>query len=642
MKARYSRWDDSQGDPLGDDIDVADVLEEMSDDLLSGYSAEQSLRELYRRGMSGRFSGTDALLRRLRDRQRRTAEQLDLSGPLQKVREQLDGIVGTERAELARRLEDDARFKEAVLDALPDHPAGALKELMNYEFESPEARARFEALLEELRREVMDSFFRNLSGAMQNMSPEEIGRVKDMLAELNSMLEARARGEDYDFEGFMEKYGDMFPEGPRDLDELLEVMARRMVAMSRMLAAMTPEQRRELAELSSAILDDLDLAFQMDQLQQNLRSLMPNMGWDEPTATWGDEQMPMSQTVDAIERLSEFEEVEHALTGDYAGATLDDVDEDKLRRTLGDDAVRDLRRLKEIERALETAGVVDRRGGRLEMTARGARLLGERSLTRLLERIRREPTHRARGGQAEPTGQTRPWVFGDADPISVERTVHNAVTRSGPGRNVRLSPEDFEVIETESRPRTATALLLDLSFSMPLRGHWLPAKRMALALNALIEGKFAQDSLYIVGFSDYARRMQPHELASAGWEPVHGTNMQHAFILARRLLADDPRAIKQVIMVTDGEPTAHLEGDYALFNWPPIPETIEKTLREAMRLARSGISISVFMLEDSPGLIQFMDRLARVTGGRTFLADSSDIGSTVLRSYTGPRSRRAS
>jgi uncharacterized protein with von Willebrand factor type A (vWA) domain len=418
-------------------------------------------------------------------------------------------------------------------------------------------------------------------------------------------------------------------------------MARRMAAMSSLLASMTPEQRAELAQLAAAVLDDLDLAFQVDQLSQSLREIAPDLPWDRQVPGWGEGFMPMSDTVDAIERVSEYDDLVEALSGDYPGATLDDVDEEKLHRALGEDSVRDLRRLKEIEKALEGAGVLKRSAGRVEVTGRGAKLLGERALTKVLTRVRREPTHRAGGGQAEPTGQTRPWKFGDADPISVERTVLNAVTRSEPGEPVRLEPDDFEVSETEARPRTATALLLDLSFSMPLRGHWIPAKKMALALHALIEGKYPDDRLYLVGFSDYARQMKPAELATAGWEEVQGTNMQHAFLLARRLLAEDRCPIKQVIMVTDGEPTAHLlEDGGALFNWPPVPVTIEKTLREAARLARSGIQINVFMLEESAGLTSFMDRLARLTGGQAWPVAGDELGDRILGGYLHSRSRR--
>ena len=642
---RYLRWDGLQ-DPFGFDIDVGEVLEAMSKDVLDGSGASGALRRLQERGLEGRFGGLEDLARRVGEARRRTADGLDLSGPLEEVRARLEDILALERMALSRRDDPGARFQEAVLDALPRHPAGAVRELSAYSWASPEAAARFADLVAGLRREVLDAHFGRLAEAMRNLDPDSLGQVKDMLADLNDMLARKSRGEEDDFDAFMARHGHLFPDRPGSLDQLVEAMATRMAAMSRLLAGLSPAQRRELDQLASTVLADLDLAWEVDRLSRELRDLVPGLPWDENASGSGEgeESVPMSAAVDALERLSELEDLEAALRGDYAGATLNDIDEERLGRALGDDAVREVRRLKAIEGALERAGLVNRSRGRLVLTARGARLLGEKSLTKVLDRIRRDPSHRAGGGQAEATGGTRPWVFGDSDPISVERTVFNAVTRTGgrlsrglSGRSsdptVRLAVEDFEVTETESRPRTATALLLDLSFSMPLGGHWVPAKRMALALNALIEGKYPQDSLYLIGFSDYARRMQPPDLAAAGWEHVHGTNMQHAFILARRLLADDPRAIKQVIMVTDGEPTAHLEGDEVFFNWPPVADTIERTLREGARLARMGISINVFMLEQSPGLIEFMTRLAQLTGGAIFPARSSEIGEVVMRDY---------
>jgi uncharacterized protein with von Willebrand factor type A (vWA) domain len=282
--------------------------------------------------------------------------------------------------------------------------------------------------------------------------------------------------------------------------------------------------------------------------------------------------------VDGMERLAELDELEQSLGGEYAGATLDDVDEDALRRSLGQDAVRDVRRLRQIERSWSRPACCRRRDGELVLTPRGARLLGEKALTALLDRVRRQPAdHRRCRPRAHRPDAT--VALRGHRAARVQRTLSNAVMRqrraSGTGAQVeepfRLRPDDLEVVEQEVRPATATALLLDLSFSMPLQGHFVPAKRMALALHALIEGKHRADSLYLVGFSDYARRLQPADLARAGFERVYGTNMQHAFLLARRLLAEDPREVKQVIMVTDGEPTAHLVGDEAIFNWPPVP-----------------------------------------------------------------------
>jgi len=633
MKARFSRWDDSQI-PFDEDIDVADALDELSDDLLEGFGTEGALDNLRHSGISGKARGLDELRRMLADKRRRAAEELNLSGPFEEVRQKLDEVLMLERKELARRLEDEARVAEAMLDALPRAPAAALKELMGYDFASAEAQQRFQELLDELKKEVLNSYFGRLAGGMRDLTAEDIERVKDMLSDLNTMIAARDRGDDYDFEGFMARYGDMFPDNPKTLEELLEGMARRMAAMSRLLASLSERQRSELAALAEQVMGDLDLAFQVDRLTRTLQEHMRDLPWGEEAPGWGEGDMPMSEAVDAIERLGEYEDLDQSLAGDYPGASLDDIDEEKLAEALGDDAVRDLGRLRAIEKALEEAGVLQRSGNRLELTARGARLLGERSLTKLLSRIRSEPTHRAGGGQAEPTGQMRPWVFGDDDQISVERTVYNAVVRLGPGRELRLSPDDFEVKETESRPRTSTALLLDLSFSMPLNGHWVPAKKTALALHALIEGKYPDDTLHLIGFSDYARPLTPQSLATVGWENVHGTNMQHAFLLAHRLLSNDRSAVKQVIMVTDGEPTAHLDPDgSALFNWPPVPITIEKTLREAARLARSQIKINVFMLEETPGLVRFMDRLARLTGGQVFQAEAAGLGAAIVGGY---------
>jgi uncharacterized protein with von Willebrand factor type A (vWA) domain len=640
VQARYSRWDDSQ-DPFGPELSAGELLEELSDDALSGLGIEGALSRLMRRGMQGSFEGLDALRARLRERRAREQANLDLSGPLEELRERLDDIVDRERTTLSFKAEDDARMREAFLDALPPDVPGRIGELSDYRFVDPEAQAAFDELMEHIREQVMGAYFRSMAEGLRSMSPEDLVRFRDMLAELNQMIEQRERGEPYDFEGFMQRHGEFFPGNPKTLDELLEQMAARMAAMSRLLASMSPEERAELQALSEQVLQDMDLAFEVDRLGSNLSSAFPDLGWGEPALAGGDEPMSLSATIDAMERLHELEELDRSLQGDYPGASIDDVDEDALRQALGEDAVRDLRRLKEIERALERAGLVSRERGRLEVTPKGARSMGERALVRVFEQLRRdrEGVHEAReaGGLAEPTGATRPWRFGDAGQIAVQRSVFNAVVRGGPGAQVRLEPDDLELLEAEQRTEAATALLLDLSFSMPLRGHDVHAKRMALALHALIEGRYPHDTLYLIGFSDYARQMQPRELAAAGWERVYGTNMHHAFHLAGRLLAQHPRATRQVIMVTDGEPTAHLEGERAHFAWPPIPKTIRLTLAEATKLSRSGVTLNVFMLEDSPGLIGFMERLAELTAGRVFLMDDGELGSFVLRDFVRRR-----
>ena len=626
---------------------ASDLLEELSDDILMGDSPEAALRRLMRRGMQGRFSGLDALRRRLQQRRDEEQERLNLAGPLEELKERLDEIVDRERSRLSFEPSDDARMRETFLDALPPDVPGQIGELKEYRFMDPEAQRLFDELLEHVKEQVLGSYFRQLAQGMRDVTPEQMARFKDMLSELNGLLEARARGEDTQpaFEDFMQRYGDLFPENPRTLDELLEQMARRMAAMSRLLASLSPEQREELQGLVDQVMQDMDLAFEMDRLGANLQGMFPDAGWGEGEWGEGEDAMPMSATVDALERMHDYEELDRSIEGAYPGAALEDIDEEALRRTLGEPSVQDLRRLKQIEKMLEDAGLVQRTGGRLEVTPRGAKKMGERALTRVFERLTRdrEGTHEARdpGGLAEPTGQTRPWRFGDHGTIAVQRTVFNAVTRGGArgDAGVRLDPEDFELIEAEERTETATALLLDLSFSMPLRGHLVHAKKMALALHALIEGRYPHDTLYLIGFSDYARRLKPEDLAAPGFERTYGTNMQHAFLLAGRLLAQHPRAMRQVIMVTDGEPTAHLEGEHAYFAWPPEAETIRRTLAEAVRLTRSGVTLNIFMLEESDGLARFMERLAERTRGRVFLMDDRQVGDFVLRDYVRRRAR---
>ncbi len=637
---RYSRWDGTQN-PFGAPLPVDDLVAEFSDDLLQGYGAEGALRRMLERGLPGEFGGMRNLrqrLRELREAQERRGSLDDVFGDL---RERLDRIKDIERTELAMRDDDGARFQEVTLDALPESPARQIQELQHYDFASPGAAQQFQELLDELRSQMLEQQFRSISEAMGNISQEDLARIKDMIADLNQLLEQRRRGtgpSQEEFDEFMARHGEFFPENPTNLDELLEILAQRAAAFSRFMASLSPDQQRELMELSSALLDDLDLQFELDRLGQSLRALAPDMAWDQPADVDGP-PMGLADALATMEELSRLEELERALGQDYPGATLDDIDREQLAALLGEDAVRDLDKLRQIERTLQEAGLVSRSDGRLELTPRGVRKLGERALARVFEQLTLDQpgSHdvtRA-GGDGDLTGSTRPWQFGDAFRLDLRKTVHNAVLRQGPttGR-VHLAPSDFEIAEAERRTAVATVLLLDMSRSMPLRGHWIHAKRMALALHSLISMQYPEDHLSIVGFSDYARVMEPTDLAAVDWEPVYGTNMEHAFNLAGRLLAKRRGATKQVLLVTDGEPTAHLVGEDVFFQWPPAWETLQKTYREAMRLARSGVTMNIFMLEQEPGLVNFVDELAKLVSGRVFNLTSDDqLGEMIVRDY---------
>lgn len=649
-RARYLAHDGVQ-DPMTWRVDVRGVLDRMADDVLQGLGVRSALRRLLEEGVPG-ARGLDELRRRLAERRRRTG-----TGPaermLRDLRKQLARIVDLERTARTAAGDDVGAVE---LSLLPDDPAGRFAALDGTDWTSEEAGRLFEQLRGRLGRELLDAQFSQLAAGIASVTADDLAAFRQMLADLNDLIDQRDRGEQPDLDGFLDRHGQFFPERPDTLEDLLAQLASRMAAASRMMASMSPEQRQQLQSLMRSVLDDPDLQLEMMQLEMHLRDLAPNLPWDRGDLGQGadgssgasgpmtgdDGFGAMSALLDDVERLGELEELDEQLAGHHPGATLDDVDEDTLRRALGDDAVRDLRRLREIERQLEQSGALHREAGQLQLSPRGARLLGQQALTDLLRRVPRQPSRRRPGADPEPTGQTRPWAFGDTEPLDTVRTVRNAVLRRAaqgggvPTGALRLHPDDLEVREHDLRPRTATALLLDLSYSMPLQGHLVPAKRMALALHALIAGQHRQDSLHLVGFSDYARRIEPADLATMGIERVYGTNMQHAFLLARRLLMDDPRPRKQVVMVTDGEPTAHLVDGRSMFSWPPVPETLEATLREAMRLARSQITLDVFLLEDQHGLVAFAERLAELTGGSVTHLRGDALGRHVITGYDSP------
>lgn len=659
MRCRYARWSGTQ-DPFPAEVSADEVLDAVGDDLVEGASPDQALSRLARRGLPGQARGLDELRQQVLRARQRELSRLGVEEPLRRVAERLAEILDRERAALAFSADADAAAdKAARLDSLPEDTAARLAELEGYPWEDPGAAAEFQELMEQLRRDVAEATFGRLAGALESATQADLSRMRDLLADLNALVDRRDRGEDVsdDFAALKERYRDLLPTDADTLDELLDELARRMAAMSRLAAGMDPDQRALLAQLAEEALGDMGLRFEASRLEQALRSRTPGLGWDRPVQgamPTGEQGGSLADTVDWVEHLQSYEDLAAALGQDYPGARLEDVDEDELRRLLGDAAVRDLRALREAERALERAGAASRRQGRLELTPQGVRRLGERSLARIYERAvsGATGTHPARsaGGDGEPTGTTRPLRFGDPFRLDIARTVGNAVMRTAgeqptgdappaAGPPIELRAEDFALAEAERRVRSATVLLLDMSFSMPLRGNWGPAKRVALALQSLTSSKFPEDAFYVVGFSDYARRLTPRDLLSAGWERVYGTNMQHAFMIARRLLGAHAGDERQVLMVTDGEPTAHLDGDTPVFAWPPERRTLELTMAEAARLSRTGATLNVFLLDHDPGAAAFVERMVSGYGGRILYPDLEDLGHLVVRDFL--RGRRA-
>ena len=668
---RYGPWTGGP-DPLAFPFAATDALDEMSRQVLDGRTAREALDSLLRRGMNGRRGLDD--LRRAVDRRRRDVRSRGrLDGTLQEVRRLLDTAVGQERAALFPDPSDEARMREAELDALPSDASRAVRELADYDWRSEQARQTYEQIADLLRREVLDSQFRGMKEALQGATPEDLSRVREMVSALNELLARDARGEDTDeaFRDFMAEFGEFFPEQPENLDELIDALARRSAAAARLLAGLSPRQRQELAELMSAAMQDLGLADELSQLGDALRAARPNLNWGmRPSGRpsgFGDPRggeggLGLGDATTALEELAELDELAAALSQDYPGASLDDVDPEAIAAALGRSAVDDLRELQQIERELERAGFLTRRSGRLELTPRAVRRIGQTALARIFRQIssgaRGDHAQTDAGGAGELIGTTRRWEFGDTQPLDVVRTVRNAVLRGAsesrgeasldhphePGRRaIRLTVDDFAVAETERRTSAAVCLLVDLSYSMALRGTWGTAKSTALALHTLVTTKFPQDKIHLIGFSDYARELRPVELAGLDSEMVQGTNLQHALVIAGRLLSKYPESEPVVMVVTDGEPTAHLRRDGTpAFSWPPMPETLELTLAEVDRLTRRDVRINVFMLDTEPRLVRFVEEMARRNGGRVLSPDPNTLGQYVVHDYLRSRGGRRS
>ena len=647
---RYSRWDGTQSIP---DFDADALLGEITDDLLYHGDLHAALRRLMQQGMEGdqgeRLQGLRELLQKLRDRRREELDRHDLGGVYADIAERLDEVVAMERKGIERRERDaaqegDRRRQEIVdqlaterreqLDQLPPDLAGRVQELQRYDFMDDAARERFEALMDELRQELLNSTFNQMQGAMANMSPEQMARMKDMLAELNEMLRQREEGGEPDFDGFMERYGDFFPDNPRTLDELLESMARSMAQMQSLLNSMTPEQRRQLQELAESLLDDLDLRWQVDALARNLQSAFPDLPWERRQNFTGEDPLGFAQAASLLDTLDDIDGLERLLQSASEPGALAEVDIERAADLLGDDAARSLERLAELAKMLEEAGLIEQKEGRLQLTPKGMKRIGQNALGDLFERLARDRFGRHETVQSgvgtESDFDTKPYEWGDPFRLDVQETVRNALRRSGPGTPVRLTPDDFEVERTELHTRAATVLMVDLSLSMPMRDNFLAAKKVTMALHSLISTRFPRDYLGIVGFSEVARELKPEDVPEVSWDFVYGTNMQHGFLLARRMLARES-GTKQIIMITDGEPTAHIEpGGDVFFAYPPVARTIEETLKEVVRCTREGIRINTFMLDPSYHLREFVERMTRMNRGRAFFTTPETLGDYLL------------
>jgi uncharacterized protein with von Willebrand factor type A (vWA) domain len=637
-------------------VDLRDALEQIGQDVMEGTSPRRALSELLRRGTKG-AKGTDRLAAEVNRRRRELLNRNNLDGTLQEIKQLLDDAVLSERKELARALDDDARFQELQIEALSPSPAKAVQELSDYNWRSPEARQKYEQIKDLLGREMLDQRFAGMKQALENATDEDRQAVNEMLDDLNDLLDKHSRGADSpeDFQNFMRKHGQYFPENPKNVEELLDSLAKRAAAAQRFRNSLTPDQRAELDALAQQAFGSPQLMNALNRLDSHLQAARPGEDWNGSSEFSGDNALGMGEGAQALADIAELEQLAEQLSQSYAGATMDDVDLDALARQLGDQAAIDARTLAELERALMNQGFLDRGSdGQWRLSPKAMRQLGQTALRDVAQQLsgrHGERDTRRAGAAGELTGATRPWAFGDTEPWNVTRTLTNAVLRRAGTDNMdgplRITVDDVEVSETETRTQAAVALLVDTSFSMVMENRWLPMKQTALALNHLVSTRFRSDALQIIAFGRYARTVTAAELTGLEGVYEQGTNLHHALALAVRHLRRHPNAQPVVLVVTDGEPTAHLEdfdgtgsGSSVFFDYPPHPRTIAHTVRGFDEVARLGAQVTIFRLGNDPGLARFIDQVARRVEGRVVVPDLDGLGAAVVGDYLRSRRRR--
>jgi uncharacterized protein with von Willebrand factor type A (vWA) domain len=649
---RYSRWDGSQNLDL---LDADDVLDALSDDLMSYGDLNAALQRLYRWG-AGDMPGLEQLLRQLRERRERELSRYDLDSTVEAIREQLQDVIDTERTGIDRKvgeapperrklMEKLAKQRRNQLDRIPDDLGGRMKGLRQYEFMDEGAREKFERLLQQMQQQMLEQMFQGLKQSIQSMSREDLGLVREMVRDLNRMLEQRRQGLDTSasFHDFMQKYGQMFPPGIQTLDQLLEHLQRQMAQMQSLMQSLSPQARDELRRMMDELLQDDSLRLELARLGAMMQQLMPPSELTERYPFFGDDPLSMQEAMGLMERLQRMDRLESQL--ERGSFRLDDVDRSLLEQTLGPDARQQLDRMRQMTEVLEKAGYVERRDRRMELTPRGMRRIGQGALREIFDQLKKarlgQHQMRSNGQGIEQGDEVKDYEYGDPFLLDLNETLFNALQREGRGLPVRIEPRDFAVRRTEHSTQASTVLMIDMSRSMFLRGCFLAAKKVAIALDSLIRSQFPRDSLYVVGFSNYAVELKPQSLPAITLNDyVYGTNMQHGFQLARSLLSRH-RGNRQVIMVTDGEPTAHLdENGRTYFAYPPTFRTIQETLREVRRCTRDRIVINTFMLERGPYLTEFVNQMTRINKGRAFFVSPERLGEYVLVDYVSGKQRR--
>ncbi|GAC1583136.1 MAG: VWA domain-containing protein [Ktedonobacteraceae bacterium] len=544
--------------------------------------------------------------------------------------------------QMKRMLEMIAKRKQEALDNLPQDIPGQIKGLSEYDFMNDEARDKFNELMESLQQQMMQQFFQGMQQSLQNMTPEDVAKLREMIRDLNKMLKERQEGREPDFDSFMQKHGEYFP-GVNSLDDLIEQMQQQAAAMQGIMENLSPDQRQELQGLMEQMMGDDRIRVDMMELAQNLEAMAPSEQARTRFPFRGKESLPLNEAMRMMGRLQQMEGLEDQLQEARRLDNIDAIDSEKVKELLGDEEYQSVEQLKELMKTLEEAGYIQKKGNRWELTARGMRKIGQKALQDIFNKMKRDGFGRHvspfRGVGGERTDDSKPYQFGDAFLLDLKQTLMNSVHRNGTGTPVQLAQEDFEVYRTEFTTQSSTVLMIDMSLSMIYNGCQPAAKKVAVALESLIRSQFPRDNLYIVGFSRMGREYKPNELIELSMaDNDRGTNMAHGLMLSRKLLARHRGVNKQIIMITDGGPTVWYEDGEWQFQYPS-PYAEQQTLLEVQRCTREGITINTFMLYDDDWMVAFVDQLTKINKGRMFYADKDNLGEYLLVDYLNSKKK---
>jgi len=669
---RYSEWDGSQGQF---ELDADKLMDELGRNLIYYGDMPYALRTMQNSGLSDsqgrRLPSIQELLQRLRQRKQSQLDKYNLGSVMDDIDKKLKNIVKTEREgiqgklgearqpdredtgglspevreRLMKSMEERAMQNLQKLDELPPDTGGQIRELADYDFIDEEARCQFQELMDELKKHAVQSYAQDLVQKVKDMDAKTLAGIRHMVEALNQMLEQRMKGEEPDFEKFMAQFGNLFgPQPPKNLDELMERLKQQMAQAQSLLNSMSSEDREALEGVLKSVLDE-GTQYEMAKLSANLQALYPTDRLHKQYPFSGEESLSYNEALRLMETLQKMDELEAQLRNSQYNRSVNTIDEKLVRELMGDESAEDLERLRNITRILEEAGYIRLKDGKYELTPRGTRKIGQKALEDIFAQLRKDRVggHKInlRGIGGEKIEETKKYEFGDDFNVHLQKTIMNSLYREPGAPPVRLSADDFEIFKTEGLTQSATVLMLDLSLSMPMRGNFLAAKRVAVALDGLIRSQYPKDSLYLVGFSSYARQIKKEDLTYMSWDEFDPyTNMQHGLFISRQILSKERCTNKQIIMITDGEPTAHIEGNDLYFQYPPTMRTLQLTLREARNCTRKGIVINTFMLEGGRFLSSFITQIARINKGRVFFTNADSLGQYLLVDYISNKKRR--